>query len=111
MGRWAQRRVRGGGGVPNTPPPTIFITDVIVTGSSTCDVNFSDSVTGADVGLWAGFTVNGQQPNTVDFPGGPVASLGFSEGIGEGQPWEVTAQPQWLTTPIVVPESGVTAGP
>ena len=111
MGRYAQRQIRGGGGSPGGAAPTIFITDVTWLDNNNAALNFSDVVAGVDVGTFAGFNINGQLAGAVSVPGGAVVNLTFSEQINVDDPWAVVSQPDFLTTLIIVPESGVVAGP
>jgi len=111
MGRWAQRRVRGGGGVPTEPAPTVFITDAQDLGANVISFNFSDAVDPSGSMVLTGLQVNGQNPTGVNFVGGPTVELTFPGPVGAGDPWVLATQPPWLLTRVIVPEDGTVASP
>lgn len=109
MGRWAQRRMRGGGPAVAGPPspPTLTVTGVSTSGGSEGVVTFSAPIAlDTGVGPDGSFTFNGNVPSSVSLDSATQARVFGVGPFGLGDPWAVTAQPNWLVTALVVPESG-----
>lgn len=104
MGRWAQRRLRGGGGPTIAAVAILSITQSDV---DTADVLFSTPVTAID-GLYAdaALTVDGndvQQVTTLT----PTSIRIVVTDASSGNPWSLVSQPAWTTTPLTFPASGL----
>ena len=107
MGRYAQYRRRGGGGVgPTVGPPPLTITSVVATGGQTCTINFSGSITYDSSGNLTGFTING---NTVIGASANPTSLDLtmSDTVGVSNTWILSATPPEITQVISAPDTGL----
>jgi hypothetical protein len=111
MVRWAQRRVRGGGGGPTTAPaPTpVSIVDVHADGTDWV-LTFSGPVSCNTATADANFLVGDATFFQCDGAAGSLASGSDdgSAGYVPGLAWNLTAQPAWLNTPIAGPQTGTT---
>jgi hypothetical protein len=111
MGRWAQRRMRAGGGASSTPPAPLNVVLVQVTSSDTAVFQF-DGDPLVNSGIADGnVLVNGTGFQTVTDLGGGAIQLQQPFGqppISSGDPWDITAQPAWATAAIVNPQNGIT---
>lgn len=111
MGRWAQRRLRGGGPAagPGVTPNAVSILDVRSTGTNWA-ITFSGPVTinGAavpDSGLQVdGFDVSAVSVFAADILSVETAGVTYASGLA----WVLASQPAWLVTPIIGPDAGVT---
>lgn len=105
MGRWSQRRMRGT--VARDSRVTILFvtlvdgTHLLITWSRAVVV-----VAGATADH--GFDVGGTFPTAVAATSSTTTTLTFADAGEQGDPWHLTAQPGWLTTTTVVPQSGFT---
>lgn len=108
MGRYAQRRRRGGAGATGAAPaPPVTITSVSNNLGTGVNVFFSGPVT-LDTGVTpdSGFNISGTPPLSVS-PGTPSdCQLDFGGGISSGNPWTLGGQPNWLLTPVSWPDAG-----
>jgi hypothetical protein len=54
---------------------------------------------------------NDSNPVSVDQPGGAPDTLQFvaAQILSPGAQWNLNAQPQWLTTPVALPQTGTLA--
>lgn len=113
MGRWSQRRLRGGSPGSAPPPPAgVAIVSVATTFlGGAYDVTFASAVAftsgsfPGDIGL----TIDGLAVQAVSLsPSSPgtVVNVQVSGSPGAGQPWAVAGQPAWLTDAILIPQSG-----
>lgn len=111
MGRWAQRRLRGGGGGPpvDSTPRIIAVTAI---SAFVYRLTFNAPVTTLALDPSDGsFAVSGVTPDggTTVAPGtGLTVDLTFGDGTGAGNLWELNYQPFFISTPIVNPDSGLT---
>lgn len=102
MGRWAQQRRRGGA----SALPAILRVEFI--DNQNVRVTFSGSV-GVDgvVGPDGSFKVATAAVASVTAAGPAIVDVELDDLISAGDPWTLTAQPNWLTTAVRVPASGV----
>jgi hypothetical protein len=54
------------------------------------------------------FTVDGVQPESIQAIDGTHTRVTITGGSSPGLQWDLTAQPNWLTTTSVTPETGTT---
>ena len=94
---------------PAPTPPGLAIVSVVRNGSSSYAVTFSASpVVNTGVTPNGGFTANGLTPTSIYPMSGNQVTLNFAS-TGAGLPWTVSAQPNWLTSAITIPQSGATS--
>lgn len=98
MGRWAQRRVRGGGYAPS--PSCIVITDALVIDSDTLHMSFSLPVdaaesSGSDV---HDDSTGGDSGSVSQVSANVLAFTDWNAGIGNGEHWTFTP-----TDPAICP--------
>jgi hypothetical protein len=107
MGQWAQRRRSGSLGSPAAAVASVTIVSVTVVDAVTAAITFSGVIT-IDTGVTPddGFDYNGGAPDSVTRPSSHVVYAVMTAGVNSGDPWTLSAQPNWLITPVVVPESG-----
>lgn len=109
MGRWSQRQRRGGGESLAVVPDATVLSVVDYTGFSV-KVTFSAPVA-VDNGVPpdTAFTVNGAAPSSVSLDSPTVVVLNLGGPDVPGDPWDLSAQPNWLLTAVQVPEAGLVA--
>lgn len=88
----------------------MIILTVNTTDATTYTVTFSAAVA---VDLAAtpddGLDVGGDPPDQVLTAVGATVTLKFGDGAAAGHPWTLSAQPNWLLTPIDFPQAGTTS--
>lgn len=105
MGRYAQRRRRGGGPIG----AAAVLVSLTRTGFSQATALFSIPVTLTSSFAVSGLTAGGQTVTGVTLVAPASVALVFSGAIGAvGSAWAVSAQPSWLVQPTPFPVSGVT---
>lgn len=112
MGRYAQRRLRGGTPLPPTPPPGVQILSI------TPGILGNDGLVTFDqvVNFFTGpppdgaLLVNGQAVQSLGLappsPGTQCTVL-ISGTISIGDPWALSSQPGWLVEAAGTPQSGL----
>jgi hypothetical protein len=111
MGRWSQSRLRGGGGGATSSPTPNPVTLIDVHGDGTDWVLTFDGAIEIDPAAAPSseFSVDGATTDPPAVAVGAACSLTDSDGSYiSGRPWDLTAQPPWLLTPIAGPQSGTT---
>lgn len=81
---------------------------IAVASGSSYIVTFSGNVVTDDVTPDAGLTVNDENPSYANVIDPTHVEIGTTDEALPGLPWAVVAQPNWLVTAIVSPQSGVT---
>ncbi len=108
MGRWAQRKIRGGGGEGGAQLPLVLISVELIAADS-LKLTWSRAVE-VDQGVVpdGGFKVNGIQPDNCSPFDSAVTTFAAADGAGwvDGDAWNLAAQPNWLLTPIGGPQTG-----
>lgn len=111
MGRWATNRRRGGGGgAPGSiTPNAVSIVSVRGDGTDwviTFDGPISTNLVADAVNFLIGDASFFQNDGSVGaaLSGTDDGTAGYVSGVA----WALTAQPDWLNTPIVGPQSGST---
>ncbi|MDB5321713.1 MAG: hypothetical protein JWN40_3344 [Phycisphaerales bacterium] len=91
---------------PPPGPPTLL--SVTLVDGATVRLTFSAPVSiDPDPGpLDGNFQVGGQAPDAVAAAGAAQVDVTFTSGAGEGDPWSLDAQPNWLITVVQSPASG-----
>lgn len=109
MGRWAQRRVRGGGAEGTNPAPPPQVTAVIIDSNNLARVLFSAPVTLAtsapDTDLTIGVDGSSFQTQTG------ATEISLHSGVNTwvaGDPWTLATSPAWVAETVVAPDSGTT---
>lgn len=112
MGRWAQRRTRGGGGVPTAAPALTPVTLIDVQSAGTDFIcQFDGPITTDPAAVPdSGLTIDGFDVTSVSPAAGSTCSINTAGGaITPGLLWDLISQPGWLLTPIAAPSSGLTS--
>jgi hypothetical protein len=93
--------------IPPVGPPTLL--SVTLVDGATVQLMFSAPVAvDPDPGpLDGNFNLAGQSPDAVASTGAAQVDVTFLSGAGEGDPWSLDAQPNWLVTVVQTPASGV----
>lgn len=109
MGRWAQRKRRGGGpGGGATPEPPVTLLSITCDGTATEILTFSGPVVTPGGAADSALQISGEDVGPFGGQTGTTINVITGGGHIDGEPWALTAQPAWLTTPVVFPDSGTT---
>lgn len=112
MGRYTQRRRAASGPSPAAAPTPLTIVSVVVGPFASALVTFS-GVVALDLGAFPDAAFSGPAGGgapTVIFAAGPdEAQVNFGGSVVVGDPWALTAQPNWCISPLAFPDSGVVA--
>lgn len=104
MGRYAQRLRRGGGARGLNP---VTVVEFLEGGGSTLSIQFSAAVVGSTGAIaGTGVVCNAQTIVNVVSIVGAFVTVTFTGAVPSGAAWLVSAQPNWLTTPVVIPANG-----
>jgi len=111
MGRWAQRRMRSTNVTPAEPVAPVNLVDITCDGSSIAIATFDAVVTTPGGGPDAALDISGDSQGPFGGQTGTSINLlaGGGGGHTSGEPWTLSSQPAWLTTPVNFPASGLTS--
>jgi hypothetical protein len=112
MGRWAQRRLRGGGVTPAAPAVPAVIS-VAQTAPDSCLITFDHPITVNGAAADGSFDIGGIPCDNLEGvptqAGVAQAQVSSSDwAFAAGETWTFSAQPPWITETIVTPASGTT---
>ncbi|MDB5320776.1 MAG: hypothetical protein JWN40_2407 [Phycisphaerales bacterium] len=88
---------------PYTPPAAVTGTSI---SGNTCTLVFDRPIILSGAPLDDAMTFNGYAPNGVTSAGPNTLDLDCPVALNPGDPWAITRQPPWITTPIAWPQGG-----
>lgn len=106
MGRWAQRRVRGGGGGVAAAPLTVIGASLAGPLGEDIDLTFSDAFTFNAAPTDGTIEVDGTPPVTWSQMSATVLRLEPASPASPGSTWAITAQPTCIDEPVAAPQGG-----
>lgn len=108
MGRWSQQRRRGGGPPGTAAAAPVTLVEIHADGTATETLAFSGPVVTPGGAADSALQINGEDVGPFGAQSGTEIVVITGGGHADGEPWTLTAQPAWLTTPVVFPDSGTT---
>lgn len=108
MGRWAQRKRRGGDAEPPPAPALVNIASIAF-GPTDYTVIFDGPVSIDTMAVPdGGLTLDGNNVDTVTVINPNAVAVTTGGFMSGGQPWSLTSQPAWCLTSLAFPASGTT---